>query len=68
MVQEPPQPLSNIQVELLKLYATGISDGDLLEVKDLLANFLFQKAMKSADEEWDKRGYNNETLNQWLNK
>jgi hypothetical protein len=26
MIKELPQPLSNLQVELLKLYSTGIAD------------------------------------------
>ena len=32
-------PLSNVQLELLKLYATGVSDETLLELKKTMAKF-----------------------------
>jgi len=37
------QPLSNVQVELLKMYATNISEPELIELKDLLAQFNAKK-------------------------
>lgn len=42
-------PLSNMQMELLKLYATNISDADLLEIKRYLARFFMNKAVEEAD-------------------
>lgn len=63
-----PQPLSNIQIELLNLYSTGISDKYLIELKNVIANFLFEKAKDKADEIWEQKGYSNETINKWLNE
>jgi hypothetical protein len=37
---EMPSILSNLQLELLKLYANNISDEQLVEIKLLLANYL----------------------------
>ncbi len=54
-------PLSNMQLELLKLYATNISDADLLEVKRHLARFFMKKAVEEADKVWDERKYTNKT-------
>ncbi len=68
MVKTAPQPLSNLQVELLQLYSTGISDEHLLEIKELLSKFLFEKAVNRADEIWDKRGYDENTINKWLSE
>ena len=68
MIQLAPQPLSNIQFELLKLYSTGISDEYLLELKDLMAQFLFEKARNQADQIWDQKGYDQTTIDQWLNE
>jgi hypothetical protein len=42
-------PLSNLQVELLKLYAKGISDDHLEELKTLIAKFLMDKARKKIN-------------------
>ena len=34
-----PQTLTNLQLEILKLYATDLEHQDLLELKQVLANF-----------------------------
>jgi len=68
MTKELPQPLSNVQFELLKLYSTGISDDQLLELKELISNFLFKKSVDRADKLWEEKGYNQETITNWLNE
>ncbi len=62
------QPLSNLQQELLKLYAANINDTDLQHVRSYLANYFANKAIMEADNIWDERGYNNQTIDQWLNE
>ncbi len=59
-------PLSNLQVELLKLYATNISDDELLEVKRYLAKFFMKKAIAEADKTWDEKGYTNKLMQEWI--
>jgi hypothetical protein len=61
-------PLSNIQQELLKLYSSDIAEADLLHIKRYLAKYFAFKAIGEADEIWDKKGYTNETMDQWLNE
>ena len=39
-------PLSNVQLELLKLYATGVTDETLLELKKTLAKFFLDRMQK----------------------
>lgn len=68
MLKELPQPLTNVQVELLKLYSTGIADNQLLELKELISNFLFEKSVERADKIWVEKGYNQETITKWLNE
>lgn len=50
-------PLSNVQVELLKLYSTGIADETLLELKRTMAKFFLDKMRNSADKIWEEKGY-----------
>jgi hypothetical protein len=59
-------PLSNLQVELLKLYSVGISDDNLEELRILIARFLFAKARAKADEIWDEKQYTDELINEQL--
>lgn len=61
-------PLSNLQQELLKLYAANITDADLLHIKNYLAKYFAEKAIKEADTIWDEKKYSNDTMNQWLNE
>ena len=61
-------PLSNLQQELLKLYASNISDADLLAIKCYLAKFFAEKAVAESDKIWDEKGYTNETMKNWLNE
>lgn len=62
------QPLSNLQQELLKLYASNIDDADLVNIKRYLAKYFADKSIKEADNIWDEKKYTNETMEQWLNE
>ena len=60
--------LSNIQLELLQLYSFNIPDDDLLNIKRFLADYFTAKAIDEADRIWEMRGYNNGTMDKWLNE
>ncbi len=60
-------PLSNVQIELMKLFSTNLSDNELIELKDLLSGFYADKAISEADAIWDKKGLNDEDMETWLN-
>lgn len=62
------RPLSNLQLELLKLYSSDISEADLLHIKQYLSRYFAFKAIGDADKVWDEKGYTNETMDQWLNE
>ncbi len=55
-------PLTNVQAELLKVFSRQIPDEDLLELRQVMAKFLLQKARQRADAVWERRGYNDSTL------
>lgn len=63
-----PNQLSNIQLELLKLYAVGVPDEYLIDIKEILAKYLLEKARDEADRVWIEKGYNQDTINTWLGK
>jgi hypothetical protein len=60
-------PLSNVQLELLKLYSTNLSEKDILELKDVLAKFYAEKSIELADTIWKQKGYTGEDMNSILN-
>ena len=61
-------PLSNVQMELMKLYGTDMSDADLNELKNVLAKFYADKAIAAADMIWDEKGLTNDEMDKWLNE
>jgi hypothetical protein len=60
-------PLTNLQLELLKLYASGVSDKDLAEINKLIVNYFAEKAVASANKVWDEKGYSDDLMDKWLN-
>jgi hypothetical protein len=62
------QPLSNLQLELLKMYSHDLNDKDLIAVQRLLANFFAERATKQMDTLWDKNSWSNETMDAWLSE
>ena len=60
-------PLSNVQIELMRLFSTNLSDKELVELKDLLSGFYADKAIKQADSIWDEKGLNNQDMDKLLN-
>jgi hypothetical protein len=51
------QPLTALQLELLKLFSRDISENDLLEIKRFLVKYFAEKAMDLADETWKKKNW-----------
>ena len=60
------QTLSNVQMELIKLYSTNLEYDDLMEVKKKLANHFAQKAINEADNIWDQKKMSADTMEAWL--
>lgn len=61
-------PLTNVQMELLKLFSTNMTDEEVIELKGVIARFYAQKATAEADKIWDERGLTNEEMEKWLNE
>jgi len=60
--------LSNVQIELLKLYSTDLGQDDLMELRRLLANHFAQKAVNGADGIWNQKEMSDRTMEDWLNE
>jgi hypothetical protein len=56
------KPLSNLQLELLKVFSMELKDEELLEIKDLLARYFSEKAMDLADKVWDSKNWTVEDM------
>jgi hypothetical protein len=56
------QPLSNLQLQLLQLYAQNVNEEDLKAIQRLIVRYFAEKATAAADEDWDEKQYQAETL------
>ena len=61
-------PLSNVQLELLKLYATDLSKEDFDELRTTLAKFYANKSIQLANQVWEEKDLSNEDMDAWLHE
>ena len=60
--------LSNIQKELLKVYAANIPDQQLNEIKELLSKYFAGKASDEFDQLWEQNSWDEQTMKDWANE
>ena len=60
--------LTNLQMEILKLYSTEMSETELYELKLLLSEYYAKRAINEADILWDKYNLSDEHMEDWLNE
>jgi hypothetical protein len=54
--------LTNVQTEMLKVFAMQLPEQQLNELRLVIARFLMDKARAEATTIWDKKGYDDNTL------
>lgn len=53
---------TNLQIEILKLFAVPLTEEELNGVKILIINYLSQKTIYLATQEWEKRNLDEDEL------
>ena len=64
----PTQPFTNLQQEILKLYAQQVSEADLLNIRTLIGQYFAQRLTRLADRAWEQQGWTDQTMHDWLNE
>jgi hypothetical protein len=59
--------LTNLQVELLKVFAMQLPEEHLKDLRLVIARYLMEKARDRADTIWDKKGYDETTIKKLIN-
>ena len=60
--------LTNIQIELLKLFQYNVSNKQLVEIKNLLTKYFAQSATEEMDKLWEENNWDNDIMNEWANE
>ena len=58
--------LSGLQLELLKIYSNNPTDSELLEIKELLAQYFSNKLVKNMGQWAEENNITNSDLDKWL--
>ena len=54
--------LSNLQMELLKMFQYNLSDNQLKEVRKLLSGFFAENISREVDKIWNENNWNEKTI------
>jgi len=60
-------PLTEPQLDLLKMFSHNVDDADWVAIKRLIVRYFAQKATEGADEVWDEQGWNDQKVADLLN-
>ena len=63
-----PGQLTNLQQELLKLYAQQVSETDLQNIRELIGQYFANRLTALADTGWEQQGWSEQTMRDWLNE
>jgi hypothetical protein len=67
MTQTIPQPLNEMQLEILQLFNRDVSEEDMLAIKRFIVRYFAQKAISGANQKWDENGWTAEDEERLLN-
>lgn len=60
--------LSNIQLELLKVFSVDLSDDQLREIKDLLVKYFADKVTGEMDKLFEENNWGEDQIDKWSNE
>ena len=60
--------LSNIQLELLKVFSVDLSEEQLKEIKELLTKYFADKVTDEMDKLFQENNWGEDQINKWSNE
>ena len=67
-VLEIPATFSNLQKELLKLFAANVPEEDLLQIRLLISNYFAEKSTNAMEEFLKEKNITTTEYNNWENE
>ncbi len=62
------QKLTNLQLELLKLFSYQLNQQQLIDIKRLLAHYFAEQATQEMDKLWEENNWDNNLMSEWTNE
>jgi len=60
--------LTNVQIELLKLFQYNLPEKQLVEIKNMLAKYFADTATSEMDKLLEENNWNNDVMKDWANE
>jgi len=57
--------LTNLQLELLQTFSYALPDKQLIEIRQLLAQYFLDKVDIEMENLWQENGWNADTIDEW---
>lgn len=64
---ESQKSLSNLQLELLKVFSFDLPEEELIEIKQILARHFADKLTQRVNTIWEREGLDQDVMDRWLN-
>lgn len=61
------QPLSNVQLEILKAFSHNLTEEELIDFRQTIAQYFANKAIRTANKVWEEKGWTDEDVETMLN-
>jgi hypothetical protein len=65
---DAPNKLSNLQIELLKVFQFDLPDYQLIEIKNILTKYFAKSATAEMDKLWEQNNWSEDTIKAWANE
>jgi hypothetical protein len=62
------QKLTNLQLELLKVFSYQLNQQQLTDIKNLLTNYFAEQATQEMDKLWEENNWDSNTMTTWANE
>ena len=66
-MEQIAEPLTNLQLELLKVFSYQLPEEELYEMKQVLVEFFAKRLNKRASKIWKDKRYTQDDMENWLN-
>lgn len=63
-----PQKLTNLQLELLKVFSYQLNQQQLMDIKNLLTHYFAEQATQEMDKLWEENNWDDNTMTNWVNE
>jgi hypothetical protein len=60
--------LTNVQIELLKLFQYNLPEEQLVEIKNMLGKYFAKTATAEMDKLWEENNWDNDLMKEWANE